>query len=157
MPATNGQRVTKAPVYSEIGATGLIFSGGHVYEEFLTQLQGIRALRIYREMSENDPIIVASLLAIELLIRQVTWDTEPVTEIPIEKSLLFRTTSARGNPEGRSALRGAFTSWYYLKRIREYEAIGIERDLAGMPTFGVPLEVLLGANGEAQAANTAIK
>ena len=60
--------------------------------------------------------------------------------IPIEKSLLFRTTSARGNPEGRSILRNSFKSWYYKRRIEEFEAVGVERDLAGLPVGYVPAE-----------------
>jgi hypothetical protein len=62
--------------------------------------------------------------------------------IPIEKSLLFRTTSARGNPEGRSVLRSAFKAWYYKRRIEEFEAVGVERDLAGLPVGYVPAEWL---------------
>lgn len=53
--------------------------------------------------------------------------------IPIEKALLFRTSMSRGNPEGRSLLRNAYRAWFYKKRIEEIEAIGIERDLAGLP------------------------
>jgi len=60
--------------------------------------------------------------------------------IPIEKALLFRTTSARGNPEGRSVLRNSFKSWYYKRRIEEFEAVGVERDLAGLPVGYVPAE-----------------
>lgn len=62
--------------------------------------------------------------------------------IPIEKGLLFRTTTARGNPEGRSLLRNAYRSWHFKKRIEEIEAIGIERDLAGLPVALVPPEYL---------------
>ena len=58
--------------------------------------------------------------------------------IPIEKAMLFRTKSRKGNPEGRSILRNAYRSWYFKKRIQEYEGIGIERDLAGMPVFTAP-------------------
>lgn len=58
--------------------------------------------------------------------------------IPIEKALLFRTTSARGNPEGRSFLRGAYRPWYFKKHIEEIEGIGIERDLAGLPVLITP-------------------
>lgn len=54
-------------------------------------------------------------------------------EIPIEKALLFRTTTERNNPEGRSMLRNAYRPYFFLKRIEEIEAIGIERDLAGLP------------------------
>lgn len=58
--------------------------------------------------------------------------------IPIEKLLLFRTKSRKGNPEGRSILRSAYRSWYFKKRIQEIEAIGIERDLAGLPVLTAP-------------------
>jgi hypothetical protein len=59
-----------------------------------------------------------------------TGATKPV---PIEKALLFRTNTARGNPEGRSLIRNAYRPWFFKKRIEEIEAIGIERDLAGLP------------------------
>lgn len=62
--------------------------------------------------------------------------------IPIERSLLFRTTTAKGNPEGRSVLRNAYRPWWFKKKIEEIEAIGIERDLAGLPVAYVPPEYL---------------
>lgn len=58
--------------------------------------------------------------------------------LPIEKLGLFRTTSRKNNPEGLSVLRGAFRPWKFKKTIEEVEAIGIERDLAGLPVGGVP-------------------
>lgn len=58
--------------------------------------------------------------------------------IPVEKAMLFRTKSRKGNPEGRSILRNAYRSWYFKRRIQEYEGIGIERDLAGLPVFTAP-------------------
>lgn len=70
--------------------------------------------------------------------------------VPIEKSLLFRTSQHKGNPEGRSMLRNAYRSWYFLKRIQDIEAIGIERDLAGLPIIGVPPTLF--ANGANNAA-----
>jgi len=60
--------------------------------------------------------------------------------IPIEKSLLFRTSLSKGNPEGRSLLRNSYRSWYFKKRAEEIEAIGMERDLAGMPVGKLPAE-----------------
>lgn len=62
--------------------------------------------------------------------------------IPISKSLLFRTTSAKNNPEGRSILRNAYRPWYYKKRIEEIEAIGVERDLAGFPIMYVDPDIM---------------
>lgn len=58
--------------------------------------------------------------------------------IPIEKALLFRTKSRKNNPEGKSILRNAYRSWYFKRRIQEIEGIGIERDLAGLPTIYAP-------------------
>lgn len=58
--------------------------------------------------------------------------------IPIQKSLLFRTTTNRGNPEGKSFLRNSYRPWYFKKHIEEIEGIGIERDLAGLPVVTVP-------------------
>jgi hypothetical protein len=62
--------------------------------------------------------------------------------IPIEKSLLFRLFAYKNNPEGRSLLRNAYRPWFFLKRVQEYEAIGIERDLAGLPVIYLPAEVM---------------
>jgi phage gp29-like protein len=63
--------------------------------------------------------------------------------IPIEKGLLFRTSTNRNNPEGYSLLRNAYRPWFYKRRIEEIEAIGIERDLAGLPIAYVPPEYLM--------------
>jgi len=62
--------------------------------------------------------------------------------IPIEKSLLFRTDPTKNNPEGYSVLRNAYRPWYFKKHIENIEAIGIERDLAGLPIAWVPPEIL---------------
>ena len=62
---------------------------------------------------------------------------EPVT-IPIEKSILYRTQLEQGNPEGRSILRAAYTSYYFARNLREIEAIGVERDLCGLPVLQPP-------------------
>ena len=61
-----------------------------------------------------------------------------IVEIPIERALLFRTTTERNNPEGQSFLRGAYRPWYFKKHIEEVEGIGIERDLAGLPVVWAP-------------------
>lgn len=65
-----------------------------------------------------------------------------VQVIPIDKALLFRTTTAKNNPEGRSLLRNAYRPWFFKRRIEEIEAIGIERDLAGLPIAFLPPEYL---------------
>ena len=62
--------------------------------------------------------------------------------IPIEKALLFRTSRHKQSPEGRALLRPAFLAWFYRKRMREVEAIGVERDLAGFPVLYVDREIM---------------
>ena len=61
-----------------------------------------------------------------------------LVRIPMAKGLLFRTTSSRENPEGRSLLRNAYRAWYFKKHFEEIEGIGIERDLAGFPVLTAP-------------------
>jgi hypothetical protein len=72
--------------------------------------------------------------------------------IPIEKMLLFRTSTKYNDPRGRSVLRNAFVPWYYKTKIQEIEAIGIERDLAGLPVAMVPPQLL---SDNATSAETA--
>lgn len=62
--------------------------------------------------------------------------------IPYEKAVLFRLKSPKNNPEGVSLLRNAWRSYYFKKRIEEIEAIGIERDLVGLPVVKVPPQIL---------------
>lgn len=61
-----------------------------------------------------------------------------MVEIPFSKGLLFRTRVHKNNPEGKSLLRNAYRPWYFKKKIEEIEAIGIERDLAGLPILTGP-------------------
>lgn len=67
---------------------------------------------------------------------------QTVPPIPIDKSLLFRTTTRKNNPEGRSVLRGAYRSWYFKRHMENIEGIGIERDLAGLPVAYVPPNIM---------------
>lgn len=60
--------------------------------------------------------------------------------IPREKFLLFRTTSARANPEGKSLLRNAWRNWFIKKGITDAYAVGMARDLSGYPTLTAPKE-----------------
>ena len=75
--------------------------------------------------------------------------------IPIEKALLFRPHPHKGSPEGRSVLRGAYRSWYFLKNIQEIESIAIERELNGLPVVKIPNKILNGTSSEAIAAKAA--
>jgi len=230
----------------EIGVSGLKQSGGIIEEEFLRELKGEKGVKVYREMSSNDPVVGAMIFAVDMIMRQASWRTEPSEEapddyeradyveqcrndmsqswedtiseilsfliygwsyfeqvfklrkgpeekdgkyrskytdgnigwrkfgirsqeslvswsfdpnggilgmtqrneetrseifIPIEKALLFRTTVAKNNPEGKSILRNGYRPWYFKKKIEEIEGIGIERDLAGIPVVKAPPEL----------------
>ena len=235
---------------NEIGRTGLRHNSGILYEEFLPQLQGKKAVQQYREMRDNSAIVGSMLFAIESLLRSVEWSVEPESEdeadfaaaefldecmydmsntwadfisevlsmlvygwsffevvmkkrsgpgrnpktrskyndnrwgwrkfafrsqdtlyrweiemdggirgmhqmpppsqysedgiifLPIEKCMLFRTTSHKNSPEGRSILRNAYKSYFMASKMELLEAIGAERDLAGMPVMWVPPEIL---------------
>jgi phage gp29-like protein len=236
--------------FLELGTTGLKRSGGQIAEEFLPVLQGQRGRKVYREMSDNDPIIGGMLFGIDKIVTRLDWHVEgedertaqfveeclndmsdswdatlsnilsmlpygwsfheivykkragleadpssnytdgrigwrkwpvrsqdslsewrfdeaggleamvqssdrgmPIT-IPMEKALLFRTTTNKANPEGRSLLRNAYRPWFYKRRIEEIEAIGIERDLAGLPVAYMPPEYL---SSDATAAQKAVR
>jgi hypothetical protein len=238
------------PDLSELGSTGLLRTGGTVYDEFLSDLRGPKGRKTLREMSDNEPIIASFLFAIEKILQRLDWHFEPYRDptadgepddadienaqfandalndmsmswdhtlseilsmlvygwsyleivykkrvgpdqkdgskrskhtdgkigwrrwgirsqetlqewlidpedggvagmiqldpvaggkgrvtIPIEKSLLFRTSVRRNNPEGKPLIRTAYVPYYYKKVISEIEAIGIERDLAGLPVL----------------------
>ncbi len=73
--------------------------------------------------------------------------------VPIEKALLFRTETYKDNPEGRSIYRNAVIDYFFLKRICEIEAIGIERDMTGLLTMEVPTAML---HADASPGNKAL-
>lgn len=250
------QSTIKKP-FGEIGVSGGKMSVGRSDDEFLTELKGDRATKIYKEMSENDSTAAAVLFAITMLIRQIDWNVQPadtspeamddgeflkecqndmshtwgdfISEvmsmapygwslfeivykrragrnqakgamrsnysdnkigwrkfairsqdtlykweidedggvsamvqqdpntfqyytIPIEKALLFRMSTYKNNPEGKSILRRAYRSWYFKKQIEEIEAIGVERDLAGIPVITCPSEIMGSGAGSKESA-----
>lgn len=80
------------------------------------------------------------------------------TFIPIQKMALFRATTNKNNPEGLSVLRNAYRPWYMKKNLENIEAVGMERDLAGLPIAEVPAELLSpGASKEEQALAQTIR
>lgn len=219
---------------------------GKVYDAYIPKLSGHQAVRTYGEMINNDPVVGATLFAVEMLIRGVNWWAEPSDEsdpeaveaaehlqscmddmeeewddviaevvsmfgygysllepvykirhghndnesqhskysdgligwssmpprsqesvmqwhfdipnnpdrilgldqqtdygmafIPYEKLLLFRPKPNMRAPEGRSILRNSYRPWYLKRHLEEIEGIGVERELAGLPTLTAPEE-----------------
>lgn len=85
---------------------------------------------------------------------QSDWQTSKTVFIPRSKAIHFRTTDVKNNPEGRSVLRSAYRAYYFGQKLEEIEAIGIERDLAGLPVIHVPVEFL--ATGASQGQKNVV-
>lgn len=101
-------------------------------------LIGVRKLAIRHPLT-RDRWVFDEAGGIQAMVQYSTVGRAPIT-IPIEKLLLFRLMTRKGSPEGTSLLRGAFVPWYRKKRIESIEAIGIERDLAGLPVMYTPID-----------------
>jgi hypothetical protein len=72
--------------------------------------------------------------------------------IPIDRSLLFRPSSHKNNPQGRSILRSAYIPWFCRKRLREIDLIGADRDVVGIPVIWLPPEWLTEDSSDEQKA-----
>lgn len=78
---------------------------------------------------------------IQAIVQVTTMPAHRAT-IPVEKLLLFKLNSEKGNPEPAPITRGAYSPWFYAKRLRMFEGIGIERGLGGIPKIEAPGDVL---------------
>lgn len=63
-------------------------------------------------------------------------------KIPRGRFMHIRHNPVRNNPEGTSPLRSCYIPWMYKAKIEEYQAIGISRDLGGMPVITMPPEYM---------------
>jgi hypothetical protein len=132
--------------------------GWSYFEQVYKRRQGVKPKKPGESSEYDDGMIGWRKMAIRMQDSLDEWDFDdqggirgmyqrPAPEfkryyIPIEKALLFRTVVRGNHPEGRSILRGAYTAYYRKKRIEETEAIGIERDLAGLPVAWVPPDIM---------------
>ena len=89
------QKARPRAEFTELGRSGLEYTGGWIHEEFLTSLQGSRAIKVYKEMRDNDPIIGAVMLAIINLVRQAEWTVEPYIEPDAEEPTTEAEADAR--------------------------------------------------------------
>lgn len=56
--------------------------------------------------------------------------------IPLDRMILYRYRGT--NPEGESILRPSYRSWFFVRELEQIEAIGLERNLAGLPVLQAP-------------------
>jgi hypothetical protein len=70
----------ETPSFREIGVSGLKRSRGLVQEEFLRELQGIKAVKVFREMADNDATVGATLFIVEMTVRQARWSIRPYSD-----------------------------------------------------------------------------
>lgn len=73
---------------------------------------------------------------------------EGKVDIPSSKYLHLRNSPKRDNPEGESLLNAIYTIWKYKALLEEYLTIGVIKDMAGMPVFGVHADVLANASAD---------
>lgn len=68
--------------------------------------------------------------------------------VPMDKAVHFAFNSTKGNPEGVSALRGAYAPYYKKHKLEQFELIGLERNMAGIPIVRIPLTELQAKDNE---------
>ena len=53
--------------------------------------------------------------------------------VPLEKCvhLIFR--GRKGNPQGKAVMRSVYRPWRFAKNLENFEGVGVERDVGGMP------------------------
>lgn len=59
-------------------------------------------------------------------------------EVPLTKCVHVTFRGRKGNPQGKSLLRSIFRPWRMCKDLENLEAIGVERDIGGMPVATLP-------------------
>lgn len=77
--------LTNGMTFSSLGSYGLRQFSGFVREEFLPQLQGRQGATIYREMSDNSPVIGGMIFAIQSTMRKVSWRVTAAADTPEAK------------------------------------------------------------------------
>jgi hypothetical protein len=77
-----------------------------------------------------------------LWVEQLDPNTMKRNILPRDKLLLFKADSYKDNPASVSILRTCYRSWRLKQHIEDYEAIGISRDLAGMPVMYIPADMM---------------
>ena len=67
-------------------------------------------------------------------------DTGSTHDIPLDKTVHMTFRGRKGNPQGKPLLRDIYRPWRFQKDMENLEAIGVERDVGGMPIYEWPEE-----------------
>lgn len=81
--------------FLEIGKTGLNWSAGYIYDEFLSTLRYKEGIKTYREMRDNDPVVGACVHAITQILRESRWGAK-VPEGGSEEDRVFLEDNMKG-------------------------------------------------------------
>lgn len=72
----------------------------------------------------------------------VDEDGKNYVSIPMKKVLNFRNKRKGNSPQGSSFLVGAWRAWRLKTSLEEFLAVGVVKDLQGLPIIEVPAEVM---------------
>jgi len=65
-------------------------------------------------------------------------NSNEVLAIPLSKCVHVTFRGRKGNPEGRSLLYSLYRTWRFCKDFENFEGVGVERDVGGMPVAKLP-------------------
>lgn len=102
-------------------------------------LYGIRALNLIDQTSIWDWVYEADEL---VGFKQMGPKVIGNGLVPMSKVLNYRTSSQYNRPWGKALLKPAWRAWRLKRKIQDSEALGIERELCGLPIFEMPESVI---------------
>lgn len=68
----------------------------------------------------------------------VKTNKDGLVDIQRDKFLLFSADSTKGNPEGRSLLKGVYLAWKQMTLLKDQELLSVAKDAAGLPLIQIP-------------------
>ena len=72
--------------------------------------------------------------------RQKDPNSAAIFDIPLSRCVHVTFRGRKGNPEGKSICDSLYEAYRFLKNFKTMEAIGVERDVGGMPVAKLPVD-----------------
>lgn len=115
----SSSKTESLPLLAEAGGAGFKRFSGIVSEEFHPNLQGRQALRVYREMLDNDPLLGGAFRGMRMLVRQADWPVKPADDRRFEDAGIVdiaaaRVEASRWAGKLESAMYDMEVSWRYV-------------------------------------------